>query len=144
MVTKNAWKDIADRQIACGTSSHLPRTTKLRLPINTKRCRSECADDLCQYLPSFTPRNQRQSMMPVQIVANICVSASHDLCLNGQDLCPTPSLMADINVGHESSIVQRLTTPWDTNVDQAETQILAGGPLRDSYFGTQRERWLCA
>ena len=47
-------------------------------------------------------------------------------------------LVADINVGHGSSIAKGLTAPWDTNVGKPETQILAGGSIWDTFLGTWR------
>ena len=37
-------------------------------------------------------------------------------------------------------MVKGLTSPWDTNLVRVETQMLAGGPIWDTKFGTWRKR----
>ena len=53
-------------------------------------------------------------------------------------LSPGAQVVADINVVTQRSMVQGLTSPWDTNAVKVKTQILAGGSIRDTFLGTWR------
>jgi hypothetical protein len=67
--------------------------------------------------------------MAAYFVAKNYVPAGQALCLNGQKLCPTPQLVADIKVVTPRTVATGLPSPRDTKLVRIETQTLARGSI---------------
>lgn len=65
--------------------------------------------------------DQRRVTMSTHSVANHFVSRGQALCLKGQDVCPTPPLVADIVFGHGRTDAKRLRATQDKVVGHVET-----------------------